>query len=168
MPRYERADLLRSYEALNTKGGLSWLQAASDRYKAPIAPPDHPGLGMGYVVETAPQMTHGVDTLMHVGDLGFFGETYLPKAAALAMAYHGYQRTDDPIWAAIWGLAGYFQPIATSVFAIWLGYGKPKAQSKMQFKELEGVFKGKGGKRKNPNRWARAAKRARLRRHKRK
>jgi hypothetical protein len=154
MTRYFRSDLLRPREDLNIKSGLQWLQAAQNRYQAPIAPPDFTSLG--YDVDmSAPAQTHGVDTLMHVGAVDFAGAGLIKPIAALLLAYHGYERNKgDPMWAAIWGLLGYWQPLYAIGAAAALGYAKPEAQSRFKLESMLGGIGSKTVKRakarKNP------------------
>jgi len=161
MTRYARADLLRPREALNIKSGLNWLQAAQARYDARVAPPDN--VALGYDVDMgAPPMTHGVDTLMHVGAVDFAGAGLLKPVAALLLAYHGYERNKgDPMWAAIWGLLGYWQPLYTGVAAVGLGYAKPEGQSRFKLESMLGGIGSKTVKRvKNPRKRRRTKKRS--------
>jgi hypothetical protein len=47
-------------------------------------------------------------------------------AAAIALAYHGYKRTDSILWALFYGLAGREFPIEAVPVALAQGFGQKK------------------------------------------
>lgn len=119
--RYYEPDFLRQYESLNTKSGEWWLQSAKKRYT-----PSSSLEGLGLDIASAPAVTHGVDTLMHVGDadgLGFVGGMNMKMLAALGLAGYGYMQNKDAKEAAIWGLGGYISPWIAGVFAVAIQMG---------------------------------------------
>lgn len=146
MPRYSSPDLLRPYENLNIKGGQDWLAAATKRYQMANGRPAAPvangkkAIGLGY--DSAPQMVHGVDTLMHVSGADGLGMSLLEPielnqnqkiVVAAAMAFHGYMRGGKSYEeAALWGAMGLFAPIWASILAVYAGFAKKKADSRFK------------------------------------
>jgi hypothetical protein len=47
-------------------------------------------------------------------------------AAAVALVYHGYRRTDSIVWALIYGLAGRLVPTVATPIALAQGFAKKK------------------------------------------
>lgn len=111
------ADLTAQQE-LNIHGGETWRRGAERMYGGKLP-------GLGAVIEYGPRQQHGVDTLMHVGDMGYVGEStwdflfspIVRRGTALGMFFHGYKRTRSLGWAAAYAAFGFALPPAAGAVA---------------------------------------------------